>query len=147
MAARGDIELGGVCWWLGQGADREATRRLLETALDTLHAGAARNLKTGRRKQLYPLDLLGSGTPDHLLKVNDYEPAAGIRRALRGSKALHELQMAEEVAARGIPTVLPRAAGERRSGGRLRSCYLLIPVLEDVVDLRQLWLEDTPPPR
>ncbi len=147
MPARGDIELGGICWWLGQGADREATSRLLQAAIDTRRSGAARNLKTGRRKQLYPLDLRGSGTPDHLLKVNDYEPAAGIRRALRGSKALHELQMAEEVAARGIPTVLPLAAGEERSGGRLRRCYLLIPLLEDVVDLRRLWLEKTPPPR
>ena len=140
MAARGDIELGGVCWRLGRGADPEATSRLLQTALEALHSGAARNLKTGRRKQLYPLDLRGGGIPDHLLKVNDYEPAVGIRRMLRASKA-------EEVAERGIPTVVPLAAGEKRSGGRLRTCYLLIPVLEGVLDLRQLWLGEKLAPR
>jgi len=147
VARRTRIELGGICWWLGLGADPEATKRLLRAALDRLRSGAARNLKTGRRKQLYPLDLRSSGAPDHLLKVNDYGPAAGLRRALRGSKARHELQMAEQVAARGIPTVAPLAAGERRSGGRLLRCYLLIPILEEVVDLRQLWLEDKLSPR
>ena len=141
MPARGDIELGGISWWLDQGADREASSRLLQAAIDTLRSGATRNLKTGRRKQLYPVDLCESGSPDHLLKVNDYGPAAGLRRVLRGSKARHELEMAEQVAARGIPTPIPLAAGERRSGGRLRTCYLLIPILEQVVDLRQLWLQ------
>ena len=104
MASRTRIELGGVRWWLGAETEPEAASRLLQTALDALRSGAARNLKTGRRKQLYPLDLRGSGSPDHLLKVNDYGRTAGLRRALRGSKARHELQMAEQVAARGIPT-------------------------------------------
>jgi tRNA A-37 threonylcarbamoyl transferase component Bud32 len=147
VAARPRIEIGGVRWWLGRGADRGATDALLRAALEALHSGAARDLKTGRRKQLYPLDLRGGGAPDHLLKVNDYRGAAGLRRALRGSKARHELEMAERVAARGIPTALPLAAGERRSGGLLRSCYLLMPILEEVVDLRRLWWEEKESPR
>jgi hypothetical protein len=140
------IELGGVCWWLARGADSESTRELIRSALQALWSGAARNLKTGRRKQLYPLDLQG-GSPDHLLKVNDYGSLAGLRWALRGSKARHELEMAERVAARGIPTPVPLAAGERRSRGRLRTCYLLMPVLEGCVDLRRLWTEETLSPR
>jgi len=146
VADRIRIELDGVCWWLARGADRESTRELLRSALQALWSGAARNLKTGRRKQLYPLDLRG-GNPDHLLKVNDYGSLAGLRRALRGSKARHELVMAEQVAARGIPTPVPLAAGERRSGGRLRTCYLLMPILEDCVDLRRLWTDETLSPR
>jgi hypothetical protein len=106
MAARTRIEIGGVRWWLGRGADREATSGLLRDALETLRSGVSPNLKSGRRKQLYPLDLLESGAPDHLLKVNDYGRAAGLRRAIRGSKARHELEMAERVAAQGIPTPL-----------------------------------------
>lgn len=146
MADHPRIELGGVCWRLARGADRESSSELLRTALHALRSGAARNLKTGRRKQLYPLDLRG-GSPDHLLKVNDYGGLAGLRRAIRGSKARHELEMAERVAARGIPTPVPLAAGERRSGGRLRTCYLLMPVLEDCVDLRRLWTEGALSPR
>ena len=118
MAQRTRIELGGVSWWLGRGADPRSTRGLLCAALDSFRSGAAQNLKTGRRKQLYPLNLRGSGSPDHLLKVNDYRGFAGLRRAVRGSKARHELEMAERVAERDIPTPLPLAAGERRSGGR-----------------------------
>jgi hypothetical protein len=147
VAARTRFELGGVRWWLGREAEQEAVRGLLQIALDALRSGAARNLKTGRRKQLYPLDLRGSGSPDHLLKVNDYGGAAGLRRALRGSKARHELEMAEQAAARGIPTPVPLAAGERRSGGRLRTCYLLMPILWETLDLRRLWLEEKLPAR
>ena len=147
MAVRTRIEIGGVRWWLGRGADREATSGLLRDALESLRSGASPNLKSGRRKQLYPLDLLESGAPDHLLKVNDYGRAAGLRRAIRGSKARHELEMAEQVAAQGIPTALPLAAGELRSGARLLTCYLLMPILEEVVDLRRLWLAETMSPR
>jgi tRNA A-37 threonylcarbamoyl transferase component Bud32 len=146
LAPPPDIDLDGVRWWLGPGVDREAAGRLLRAATERLRSGAAVNLKTGRRKQLYPLDLRGGGTPDHLLKVNDYGLAAGLRRVFRTSKARHELRMTAQVAARGIPTVAPLAAGERRSGVRLRSCYLLIPILEDAVDLRRIWLEEELPP-
>jgi hypothetical protein len=134
-----------VHWWLARGTDSEKVRVLLESALEALRSGAAQNLKTGRRKQLYPLDLHRSGSPDHLLKVNDYGLAAGLRRGLRGSKARHELEMAEQVAARGIPTVIPSAAGEQRSGGRLRTCYLLAPILRDTLDLRRLWRGESLP--
>ena len=129
---RGPASSSAACAGGWGGSRSRSHRRPARAALDALHSGAARNLKTGRRKQLYPLDLRGRGAPDHLLKVNDYGRAAGLRRALRGSKARHELQMAEQVAARGIPTVVPLAAGERRSGGLLRTCYLLMPILEDV---------------
>lgn len=139
MSSRTRVEVGGVRWWLCREADPEELKPLLEATLEALRSGAAPNLKTGRRKQLYPLDLRSSGSPDHLLKVNDYGGGAGLRRALRGSKARHELEMAEQVAAREIPTVVPLAAGERRERGRLRTCYLLVPILEGAVDLRRLW--------
>jgi tRNA A-37 threonylcarbamoyl transferase component Bud32 len=146
VAARPRIEVGGVSWWLGRGVDREAASGLLAAALEALHSGAAPNLKSGRRKQLYPLDLGGGGSPDHFLKVNDYRGGASLRRAVRGSKARHELEMAEQVAARGIPTPAPLAAGEQRSRGLLRTCYLLMPILPGVVDLRRLWWEEEQPP-
>jgi tRNA A-37 threonylcarbamoyl transferase component Bud32 len=146
VAASPRIEIGGVSWWLGRGVDRDTASGLLAAALDALHSGAAPNLKTGRRKQLYPLDLGGGGSPDHLLKVNDYRGGASLRRAVRGSKARHELEMAERVAARGIPTPAPLAAGEQRSGGLLRTCYLLMPILPGVMDLRRVWWEEQQPP-
>ena len=47
--------------------------------------------------------------------------------------------MALSLAAMGFPTPIPLAAGEERRGGLLRACYLLIPILEGVTDLRELW--------
>jgi len=146
VAPRPGIEIGGVRWWLARGVDRDAAGDLLAAALDALRKGASRNLKSGRRKQLYRLDLGGGGSPDHLLKVNDYRGGASLRRAIRGSKARHELEMAERVAARGIPTPVPLAAGEQRYRGLLRTCYLLMPILPGAADLRRVWWEEEAPP-
>jgi hypothetical protein len=70
--------------------------------------------------------------------VNHYEGWPGLRRRLVGSKARRELRRAEAIAARGIPTPLPLAAGERREGLGVRTCYLLIPFLEGAEDLRRV---------
>jgi len=125
------IEEGGVRWWLGRGITPATARPRLRRALAALEAGAA-NLKRGRRKALYRLDLSGGGQPDHLLKVNAY-PDARWRR----SKARLELERAEAVMARGIPTPLPLAAGERRRRGRLEACYLLVAIVPGACDLRE----------
>lgn len=130
------FDVGGVRWWHADGADRAAAQLAARRALEALAAGHARNLKAGRRKELYHLALLRPGEPDHLLKVNHYPAAAGVRRRLLGSKARRELRLAEAIARRGIATPVPLAAGERRRSGRVVTCYLLVPFLRDVRDLR-----------
>lgn len=132
------FELAGVRWWPGPGADGAALRRTLEAALDRVARGAAPNQKSGRRKELYLLELGPGPGPSHLLKRNRYPGALGLRRRLLGSKARRELRLAQGVAARGIPTPLPLAAGERREGLRVTACYLLIPFLEGAEDLRRI---------
>jgi hypothetical protein len=127
-----------VRWWPGGGAGEPALRRTLEAALDALARGSAPNQKSGRRKELYLLTLGADAGPTHLLKRNLYPGALGLRRRLVGSKARRELRLAQGVAARGIPTPLPLAAGERREGLRVSACYLLIPFLEGAEDLRRI---------
>ena len=117
--AAGPLEVGGARWWLAPGSDPDATGALLARALDALARGAA-PVRRGRRKALYRLALAGP-QPDHLLKVNDYAGAVSLARRLRASKARRELARAEGVARRGVPTPLPRAAGEVRRC-RVRSC-------------------------
>lgn len=124
------FELCGVRWWPRPGLAPEAVRPALERALAALEAGAE-DRKRGRRKGLYVLDLSGRGAADHLLKVNRYA------RARRRSKARRELAVAADLAARGLPAPVPLAAGERRDGGRLVACYLLVEVLPGAVDLRE----------
>lgn len=131
------LEIAGVRWTLGPGADPARARRLLEEALRRLAEGAP-NRKPGRRKALYELALEGDA-PDHLLKVNRYERGAGRVRRLRPSKARRELALAAALAERGVDVPLPVAAGERRRGPWLDACYLLVPRLAGFQDLRALW--------
>jgi hypothetical protein len=130
-------EIGGVHWWLAPGGSVAEAEPLLGEALRRLDAGA-RNLKNGRRKQLYRLALpppLG----ECLLKVNRYDRDLGRLRRARRSKARRELATAAGLRVRGIDTPLPYAAGERRAAGGLHSCYLLIPVIPGARDLKALW--------
>jgi hypothetical protein len=110
-----------------------------------LRRGEAVNLTKGWRKQLYPLRLAGGDAPDHLLKVYVYPPSVALLRILRPSRSRRELHRAAAVAARGLPAPLPLAAGEERRGGCLRRCFLLIPILGGVTDLRRLWFGRTLP--
>ena len=129
----GILEVGGVRWWLGPGRAAGEAGPVLARALEALAGGGARNLRTGRRKELYALALGAPGEPDHLLKVSRY------RGRLRGSKARHELRTARALAGRGVATPVPLAAGERRRAGLLRACYLLVPLLPGAVDLAAHW--------
>jgi hypothetical protein len=132
------MEIGGVRWRLAPGTDPERASALIERAMAALESGAA-NLKTGRRKRLYALNLTGGPEPDHLLKVNGYRPLAGVLHWARRSKASRELDVARALTDRGLPAIVPLAAGEKRAAGRLLACFLLVPIVKDVTDLRRIW--------
>jgi len=125
------FELAGIRWWPRPGLLAGAVRPVIERAWAAVEAGAE-DRKRGRRKGLHALDLGGEGLPDHLLKVNRY--GKGRRRR---SKSRYELALAVALAARGLPAPVPLAAGERREGGHLVACYLLVAILPGVVDLRE----------
>jgi hypothetical protein len=139
------LELGGVRWRLAAGVDGNALAPLLERALQQL--AGARDLRSGRRKRLFRLALGSGPEPDHLLKRCGYPASRGWLRHARGSKARRELAIAEGLAARDVPVVVPLAAGERRRAGRLIECFLLAPLLGGAVDLRRLSSERALAPR
>ncbi len=138
------IRIEGMRWWLAPGAPATSASRIIRAALTAHARGDSPNLKSGRRKQLYGLNLGRGAAADYLLKANEYPFGSGILRMLRMSKSRRELRTASLIAARGLPAPVPLAAGEHRRLGRLTACYLLIPVLEDVTDLRQLWFVAAP---
>jgi tRNA A-37 threonylcarbamoyl transferase component Bud32 len=140
LSSAADCEVGNVRWWLGPGGCVERARPVLEDALEKLAAGAV-ELRSGRRKQLYRLELAGRAG-EFLIKLNRYDRGAGPIRRLRRSKARRELAVASALRERGIEVALPFAAGEARQCGRLRCCYLLLPVLPEARDLRELWLRE-----
>ena len=132
------LVLGGVRWWAGPGIDAARLRKLVD-GIDAALAAGARDQKDGRRKASFLL-ALETAAPDYLLKVNHYRSLAPWRR-LRRSKARAELERAMALAARGIPTPIPVAAGELRRAGLLDRCYGLVPWLPDAKDLLQVWRE------
>lgn len=127
--------------FIGSGAD--ALEPEIARMLRDLEAGRLQNRKSGRRKELYFVELGANGP--HLLKVNRYPGASGWWRRLRGSKARREQRIARCAAARGLPVPLPAAWGER-ARGRLEACYLLVPRLPGVQDLSMLERDPSLPP-
>jgi len=137
----GPLEIGGVRWWLRPGLAPHEASGLLARALHELEAGGV-ELKRGRRKSLHRLELGGAVPADYLLKVNRYTG-----RWRRRSKARHELALAAALDARGLPTPVPVAAGERRRGGGwLEACYLLIAIVPGAMDVREALAPDALPP-
>jgi hypothetical protein len=132
------VTLAGVRWWVGPAMDADRLRALVEAASTALAAGAP-DQKASRRKQSFLLTLEGP-TPDYLLKVNHYRSLAPWRRFLR-SKARDELDRASELAARGISTSVPVAAGELRRNGLLDRCFGLVRWMPDATDLLRVWTE------
>jgi len=141
----GALEIAGVRWWLGPGGSPESLAPLL-ARLPAALGGEALALKRGRRKELYRWIGPAPGH-DLLVKVSRYERGAGWLRSLRGSKARRELAIARGLAARGLATPLPLAAGELRRRGRLRACYLVVARLDGAVDLAALWRDAALAPR
>jgi hypothetical protein len=140
LSSAASFEIEDLHWWLPPGSDPEPARSCVETALHAL-ANGAQNLKRGRRKQLYRIDL-GDGLGEALLKVNRYDRGAGAPRRLRRSKARRELAVAVGLSRREIEAPLPIAAGELRAGLRLEACYLLVRARPDAVDLERHWRSD-----
>ncbi len=123
--------------WLREGVAPSVAIPILHTTLEQLFRGELRNQKSGRRKELYRVR--DTDGVEYLLKVNRYPWFTALRRGKRPSKARHELHVAQGVAARGLPTPVPLAAGELRENGILRQCFEWMPVLSNVCDLKLLW--------
>ena len=132
------LALARVRWWVGPEMDAEHLRALVEATSAELAAGA-QDRKGSRRKESFLLALEG-GAPDYLLKVNHYGSLAPWRRMQR-SKARAELDRATALAARGIATQIPVAAGELRTKGLLVSCFGLVRWLPETTDLLRVWTE------
>lgn len=140
------IRIAGLRWYLAPGLDAAEAGPRIAAALAARARGEAPNLRSGQRKMLHALRLAGGADPDHLLKAYTYRFLPGLLRAFRPSKSRRELRLAVATAARGLPVPIPTAAGERRRLGRLQACFLLVPILRDVIDLRRLWFDEAPAP-
>lgn len=97
-----------------------------------LDSPAAARIKEGRTKRHYRVTLAEGGAHrDWVVKV--YKAGglgAALKRALRGSRALRELERMCETDRRGVPVAAPAMAGEWMSGPRAGESYLVFESLD-----------------
>ncbi len=117
-----------------------------ETWLAKAHAilaAGAEPRKAERHKAMFEL-ALGGGRSDFLLKIERHGHAS-LPRRLTVAPAVSQLRRAEAVAACGIATPVPVAAGSCRRYGFLEASLLLVPLVPDAIDLAQFWRDDRSP--
>jgi hypothetical protein len=123
-------------WQAAPGVDPARLANLLDRARARLASGCPAGWST-RRKVWFPLALSGA-EPDHLLQVRVYDGLGWVRRGSEGA-ARAELRRALAVAALGIATPIPVAAGELRRHGLLEASLLLVPMVVEARDLAGVW--------
>src|SRR5438067_7803573 len=109
------IHAGGVRWSLAPDLERPLLDDSGLRLREWLHCGQAHVVKQGPHRIVYRVDLPGLSFYLKHNRVNDAR--AWLRQLLRPSKARQEYDSALEIAARGVPTVLPLALGEQPSLG------------------------------
>jgi tRNA A-37 threonylcarbamoyl transferase component Bud32 len=107
-----------------------------------LRDGRAQVVKHGPHRTVYRVDL--PGVRFHLKHYRLANTRAWLRQLVRPSQARVEFHRALRIAARGVPTIMPLALGERWRGPRPRENFLLSQSLEDTEPLNQ-FIETTLP--
>src|SRR6267154_1626705 len=111
MADTVSLTLGEVCW--------QTLPHLRDLLFDTaglalaqwLRDGRAQVVKQGPHRTVYRVIL--DGLDLHLKHYPVYDVRAWLRQLVRPSKARTEFAIAEQLAQRGVPTIVPLALGER----------------------------------
>lgn len=114
-------------------ADRTPSPRRL------LRASAGRLIKKSPARIIFSAALpAGPGEVPVVVKIYRHAtPGEWLKANLCGSKARREWRITTAAAARGLPTVVPVAFGERRRGGILRESYLLTVRLFNCITLEE----------
>lgn len=132
----------GVHWWM-QADCRELFLgpdgfRLQEW----LEKGRAVVVKKGLHRIVYRVELPGYAVYVKHNLIPDMR--SWLRYLLRGSKARLEAQSALEVRRRGVPTYVPLAVGEKRSGPGFGESFLVTRSLDNTVPLDYFVVHDLP---
>lgn len=122
-----------VTWYVPVG--QEALLEGLE-GLVKFHEGAGVTvLKKGRRKSFSLLETAVNGEEVYVKTFRVKGILQRLKHQFIKSKALRELEVSLVAQERGIPVVLPLAAGEKYQGGLLQESYLLIQRLPGALNL------------
>ncbi|HHT9118937.1 MAG TPA: lipopolysaccharide kinase InaA family protein [Candidatus Hypogeohydataceae bacterium YC41] len=97
-------------------------------------------LKKGKRKSFAHLEATVNGNEVYLKTFQLKGIFHCIKHLFFKSKAVKELEVSLAAKERGVPVLLPLAAGERYQNGLLRESYLVIKRLPEAVDLLEYLL-------
>lgn len=122
-----------VSWYVPAG--QEVTLEGLKSLADFSDGAGVAVLKKGRRKSFIQLEDTLNGKEVYLKVFRLKGIFQRLKHRFFKSKARKELEVSLAAQERGIPVVLPLAAGERRCNGLLQESYLLIQRLPRALDL------------
>src|SRR5262245_47782439 len=100
-----------------------------------LRDGRAQVVKQGPHRTVYRVRL--AGVDFHLKHYPVYDARAWLRQLVRPSKARTEFEIAERLAARGVPTFVPLALGEKATALGTGDSWLVTETLPDTVPLSE----------
>lgn len=122
-----------VTWYVPAG--QEALLEGLEGLVKLPEGAGVTVLKKGRRKSFALLETTVNGGEVYVKTFRVKGILQRLKHRFLKSKALRELEVSLVAQERGIPVVLPLAAGEKYQGGLLQESYLLIQRLPRALNL------------
>ncbi len=126
---------GSITWYIPEGEER-SFGDWLTNLNDPIRGKTATILKKGRRKVFASLGTTANGEEIYLKAFRLTSLPLKLKHLFFQSKALRELMVGLTAVERGVPALVPLAAGEKRRMGLIEECYILLKKIDGAVDLR-----------
>ncbi|MEE9488546.1 MAG: lipopolysaccharide kinase InaA family protein [Candidatus Brocadiales bacterium] len=126
---------GGITWYVPENEAHNIGDKL-EALDDPLSEDIATVHKKGRRKVFASLRVTAGGEELYLKVFRLTGLSLKLKHLFLRSKAMRELMTGLTAVDRGVPAVVPLAAGEKKRMGLIEECYVLLKKIDSAVNLR-----------
>lgn len=135
---------GSITWYFPEGEEHTLGDKLAHLN-DPIGKETATVHKKGRRKVFASVGTTVGGEGLYLKAFRLTSLSLKLKCLFFRSKAVKELMIGLTALERGVPAVVPLAAGEKRRMGLVDECYILLKKIDSAVNLRDyLYREDVP---
>ncbi len=135
---------GSITWYIPEGEEHTLGDKLTDLN-DPIGEETATIHKKGRRKVFASLGTTTNGEEIYVKAFRLSSLSLKLKHLFLRSKALRELMIGLTALERGVPVIVPLAAGEKRRMGLIVECYTLLKKIDSAVTLRDyLYREGVP---
>ena len=135
---------GGITWYVPEDEENTLGNKLTDLS-NLIREEAATVHKKGRRKVFASVGTTAGGEEIYLKTFRLTGLSLKLKHLFFRSKAMRELMIGLTARERGVPAVVPLAAGEKRRMGLIDECYVLLKKIDSAINLRDyLYREDVP---